>query len=116
MWEDGAGLAWTDPYDKRVWKYNVDVAAAAARAGFDEILFDYVRFPSDGDVGSTVYSNPQALAKRDAVPSFLRYARSRLEPLGVACRRPCSASPAVGISGSGSSRGAWRRTWTRSIR
>ncbi len=95
VWEDGAGLAWTDPYDKRVWKYDVDVAAAAARAGFDEILFDYVRFPSDGDVGSTVYSNPQALAKRDAVPSFLRYARSRLEPLGV------RVSAAVfGLSGS----------------
>src|SRR5712691_6617585 len=83
IWTDGAGLAWTNPYDRRVWKYDVDIAAAAARAGFDEILFDYVRFPSDGDVGSTVYSNPSKLAKRDAIPSFLRYARSRLEPLGV---------------------------------
>ena len=50
VWRDGAGLGWTNPYDRRVWKYNVDVAAAAAKAGFDEILFDYVRFPSDGDV------------------------------------------------------------------
>jgi hypothetical protein len=95
VWEDGAGLAWTDPYDKRVWKYDVDVAVAAARAGFDEILFDYVRFPSDGNVGTTVYSNPDKLAKRDAVPSFMRYARSRLHPLGV------RVSAAVfGLSGS----------------
>jgi len=83
VWEDGAGLAWTNPYERTVWKYDVDVAAAAAKAGFDEILFDYVRFPSDGDVGSTSYANPAKLGKRDAVPSFLRYARERLRPLGV---------------------------------
>ncbi len=45
VWRDGAGLGWTNPYDRRVWRYNVDVAVAAAKAGFDEILFDYVRFP-----------------------------------------------------------------------
>ena len=95
VWEDGAGLAWTDPYDKRVWKYDVDVAAAAARAGFDEILFDYVRFPSDGNVGATVSSNPAKLAKRDAVPAFLRYARSRLQPVGVRM-----SAAVFGLSGS----------------
>jgi len=65
-WRDAAGLGWTNPYDRRVWKYNVDLAEAAAKAGFDEIMFDYVRFPSDGDVGSTVYANKQSLAKRQA--------------------------------------------------
>jgi hypothetical protein len=83
VWRDGAGLAWTNPFDRRVWDYNVDVAVVAARAGFDEILFDYVRFPSDGDVDSAVYRNPGTLAKRDVVPAFLRYAARRLEPLGV---------------------------------
>ena len=83
VWEDAAGLGWANPYDRRVWKYNVDVAAAAARAGFDEILFDYVRFPSDGDVQGAVYRNPGSIAKREAVPAFLRYAARRLEPLGV---------------------------------
>jgi hypothetical protein len=66
-----------------VWKYNADIAVAAARAGFDEILFDYIRFPSDGDVGSAVYRNPENLAKRDAVPGFARYAARRLEGFGV---------------------------------
>jgi len=83
VWRDAAGLGWTNPYDRRVWKYNVDIAAAAARAGFDEILFDYVRFPSDGDVDAAVFRNPRSLAKHDAVPGFLRYASSRLHPLGV---------------------------------
>jgi hypothetical protein len=83
VWRDAAGLAWVNPYDRRVWKYEVDVAASAARAGFDEILFDYVRFPSDGDIGSTVYRHRGRLAKREVVPAFLRYARRRLAPLGV---------------------------------
>jgi hypothetical protein len=83
VWRDAAGLGWTNPYDRRVWKYNVDVAVAAAKAGFDEVMFDYVRFPSDGDVDNAVYRNQRALAKREAVPAFLRYAKSRLEPYGV---------------------------------
>jgi hypothetical protein len=82
-WRDGAGLAWANPYDRRVWKYNVDIAASAARSGFDEILFDYVRFPSDGDVQAAVFPHRGALTKRDAVPSFIRYATRRLTPLGV---------------------------------
>jgi hypothetical protein len=83
VWRDAAGLGWTNPYDRRVWDYNVDIAAAAARAGFDEILFDYVRFPSDGDVRSAVFENPEGLARREAVPAFLRYAAGRLKPLRV---------------------------------
>ncbi len=84
VWEDSAGLGWTNPYDRRVWKYNVDLAVAAANAGFDEIMFDYVRFPSDGDVDGAVYSNrPTGMRKNEAMPAFVRYARKRLEPLGV---------------------------------
>jgi hypothetical protein len=83
VWRDSAGLGWTSPYDRRVWKYNVDVAAAAARAGFDEIMFDYVRFPSDGDVENAVYGARSGSRKNEAVPAFLRYASSRLDPLGV---------------------------------
>ena len=83
VWTDAAGLGWTNPYDKRVWRYNVDVAVAAAKAGFDEIMFDYVRFPSDGDVESAVYRNRGTFAKREVVPAFLRYAKRRLDPFDV---------------------------------
>jgi hypothetical protein len=83
VWRDAAGLGWTNPYDKRVWKYNVDIAAAAARAGFDEIMFDYVRFPSDGDVSRASYENRGSLGKREAIPAFLRYADRRLDSYGV---------------------------------
>jgi hypothetical protein len=83
VWRNNGGLAWTNQYDKRVWKYNVDVAAAAARAGFDEIQFDYVRFPSDGDVSNISYPGRRAEPKAETIADFLRYAVRRLRPLGV---------------------------------
>ncbi len=82
-WRDPAGLAWLNPYDRRVWRYVVDVAAAAAKAGFDEIQFDYVRFPSDGDLDSIVYPKSRREPKERTIERFLAYASGRLRPLGV---------------------------------
>jgi hypothetical protein len=83
VWRDAAGLGWTNPYDRRVWKYNVDLAEAAVKAGFDEIMFDYLRFPSDGDVENALYANKESLAKREAIPAFLQYANRRLDRYGA---------------------------------
>jgi hypothetical protein len=83
VWRNSAGLGWANPYDKRVWKYNVDVAVAAAKAGFDEIQFDYVRFPTDGSVESAVYPGKRAEKRPATIAGFLKYARGRLEPLGA---------------------------------
>jgi hypothetical protein len=83
IWRTNAGLAWVNPYDRRVWDYSVSVAAAAARAGFDEIMLDYVRFPSDGDVGNAVYPGKTSIAKGELIASFVAYAKQRLAPLGV---------------------------------
>ncbi len=83
IWHTNGGLGWLNPYDRRAWKYNVDVAAAAARAGFDEIQFDYVRFPSDGDLSIIRYPGKHAQSMSATVPAYLRYAVSRLHPLGA---------------------------------
>lgn len=83
VWRNSAGLGWTNPYDERVWKYNVDVAEAAVRAGFDEIMFDYVRFPTDGDVETAVFSGRVREPRHATVARFLEYAASRLRPLGA---------------------------------
>lgn len=82
-WLNNGGLGWTNPYDKRVWRYVVGVGIAAAKAGFDEIQFDYVRFPSDGDLSQIVYRHKRAEPKGTTIASFLRYASGRLHPLGV---------------------------------
>jgi hypothetical protein len=83
VWTNAAGLGWANPYDRAVWKYDVDVAAAAAKAGFDEIMFDYVRFPTDGNVAGAVFAGRTSAAKADTIASFLSYARSKLKPLGA---------------------------------
>jgi hypothetical protein len=82
-WVTNAGLGWTNPYDHRVWRYDVGVAEAAARAGFDEIQFDYVRFPSDGDVSQIRYPGRHGQAMDWTIPAFVKYAGARLHPLGV---------------------------------
>jgi len=83
VWRTAAGLGWVDPYNRRVWAYDVGIAKAAARAGFDEIMFDYVRFPSDGDVGGAVYPARTAEAPGRVVSDFVAYAVSQLRPLHV---------------------------------
>lgn len=57
VWRDRKGLAWVDPTKKEVWDYNLSIAKEVIRLGFDEINFDYVRFPSDGDLRTVVYTN-----------------------------------------------------------
>jgi hypothetical protein len=83
VWHNHAGLGWTNPYDKRVWDYNVSVAEVAARAGFDEIQFDYVRFPTDGEVESIVFPGKTATPPGWVIAEFIHYATKRLKPLGV---------------------------------
>ena len=82
-WLTSAGLGWTNEYDKRVWEYNVSIAKAAALAGFDEIQFDYVRFPSDGDVSNAVWPRRRNEPQAVTIARFMKYAASQLKPLGV---------------------------------
>ena len=83
VWRNHAGLGWTNPYDKRVWDYNLAIAKAAVRAGFDEIQFDYVRFPSDGDIESAVFRGKRPEAKAVTIARFVHYATKRLHALGA---------------------------------
>jgi hypothetical protein len=83
VWHTRGGLGWLNPYDERVWDYDVSIAEAAARAGFDEIQFDYVRFPSDGDVASIRYPVREREPMAKTIVRFVKYAVARLHPLGV---------------------------------
>jgi hypothetical protein len=83
IWIDRAGHSWVSPWDRRVWEYNIAIAEEVASAGFDEIQFDYVRFPEQfRSLPPQVH--PQAQGDRtDAIAAFLNEAKSRLHPLGV---------------------------------
>ncbi|MHB8321772.1 MAG: putative glycoside hydrolase [Acidithiobacillus sp.] len=81
IWRDREGLAWTDPFSRQVWDYNIDLAVAAAKDGFDEIQFDYVRFP---DAKGLVFSRSTTQESRvSAISGFLAAARKRLIPYNV---------------------------------
>ena len=81
VWKDREGLAWCSPYSKTVWQYNIDLAVEAARAGFDEIQFDYVRFP---DSKGLLYTMPNTEENRvQAISGFLAEARKNLVPYNV---------------------------------
>jgi hypothetical protein len=83
VWRNDIGLGWTNMYDKRVWKYVTDIGLAAAKAGFDEIQFDYVRFPSDGDVSLIQYPHRVSEKKGITIGRFAEYAGNRLHKAGV---------------------------------
>lgn len=84
VWRDRTGQGWLNPYKRETWDYIVGVAADAARQGFREIQFDYVRFPSDGKVKTMVIDQGgDSRTHREIIRDFLKYAREQLTPLGV---------------------------------
>lgn len=93
VWKNGRGESFVNPFVKEVWDYNVQIAIEAAKMGFQEIQFDYVRFPegfenrdasliySMGDYKDVQMDNVQKRVK--AVTDFVSYAREQLKPYGV---------------------------------
>ncbi|MCM1541834.1 MAG: putative glycoside hydrolase [Blautia sp.] len=81
---DANGLAWVNPYEQGVWEYLTDVALQAAEDGFDEIQFDYVRFPIGEDADQADYGvDMEAYPKQQAITDFLAYATERLDEKGI---------------------------------
>lgn len=81
IWQDREQLRWIDPTIRAAWAHNLDLAEEAARLGFDEIQFDYLRFP---DAGGLVFSEANTRAHRvAAITGFLAAARERLRPYNV---------------------------------
>jgi hypothetical protein len=79
LWQDRNRLSWMDPSSKDVWDYNISLAKEASARGFDEINFDYVRFPSDGKVGETGYPAWDGIkVKADVINEFFHYLRNNL--------------------------------------
>ncbi len=82
LYLDPEGLAWTNPFLAEVWNYNIAIAVEAARAGFDEIQFDYVRFPDISGqlrLGRTTTETTRI----QAIDGFLIEARRQLTPFNV---------------------------------
>lgn len=79
VWYDHKGLSWIDTTNQDAWKYLADIAKDAAGRGFDEINFDYVRFPSDGDLSIIVFPAwDKTMTRPQVLNSFFKYMRREL--------------------------------------
>lgn len=85
LWTDKRGITWLDPYNKDAWEYNLQIAERAVEMGFEEIQFDYIRFPSDGNTRNCRYSNKNHSSDEasKAIVDFLKEANKRLKAKGA---------------------------------
>ena len=84
LWQDRKNITWLNPYNKEAVNYILDLAEKTADMGFDEIQFDYIRFPSDGKTSLCRYGvTHSSTTAPAAIVDFLRQAKQRLAPKGV---------------------------------
>ena len=85
-WRENGKLVWTDPSQPKVQEYDIALAKFVAESGVDEIQFDYVRFPAEGDQKDAVFhfqsANP-TWHRSDVIADFLKHAHEELKPTGV---------------------------------
>ena len=84
LWLDRKGLAWIDPASRPAWDYVAAIASDALSHGFDELNFDYVRFPSDGDLKDMYFPVWDGQTpKRQVIRSFFAYLRKKLDGVPI---------------------------------
>ncbi|MEK3935368.1 putative glycoside hydrolase [Sporosarcina sp. FSL W7-1349] len=93
VWKNGRGESFVNPFLQEVWDHNVAIAKEAAEMGFQEIQFDYVRFPEGFEkrhetlkygMGDYAESELDPVQRRvEAVTDFVVYAREQLQPYDV---------------------------------
>lgn len=85
VYKDKSGFAWVNPFDEYIWKYVVSISQEAALRGFDEIQYDYVRFPDNAKYYNPITHFPgrNERDKDEAIRDFLLFAREALKPYNV---------------------------------
>ncbi len=84
LWFDRHRNTWLDPYNKEARRYNLLIALRASEIGFDEVQFDYIRYPTDGNLKMIRYPAPHSrAAASQALVDFLAEARRLLHPRGT---------------------------------
>lgn len=85
-WRENGKLVWTDPSNPQIQQYNIALAKYAAQSGVDEIQFDYVRFPAEGDQKDAEFAFEKAhpgWQRSDVIADFLKTAHNELKPMNV---------------------------------
>lgn len=84
-WLGWNGAPWVDPFHQELWQPNIDLALEAAAMGFDEVQYDYVRFPSDGDLNTAEFAGDYSSeeVRVGTIVDFLEMTQEQLRPTGV---------------------------------
>jgi len=101
VWTDRKGLSWVDAGSQRVWDYAARVAIDAYNQGFDEINFDYVRFPTDGKMSDIAFPYSEGKDKNLVIEEFFTYLDSKLEDTGIVTSADVFGMVAVANDGIG---------------
>jgi hypothetical protein len=84
VWKDRKGLSFVDVGAKDYWDHIVEIAEASHDIGFDEINFDYIRYPSDGNMKDANYTyTTGSSTKAEMVESFFSYLHNKLKDTGM---------------------------------
>lgn len=79
VWKDNKGLSFLDPSKKEVWEYVESVGKEAYSRGFDEINFDYIRYPSDGNMKDINYNLAPGQKRADMIENFFIHLSSEMK-------------------------------------
>jgi hypothetical protein len=85
-WRENGKLVWTDPSNPKVQDYDIALAKFVAQSGVDEVQFDYVRFPAEGDQKDAAFNFQTANPKQqrsEVIADFLQRAYAQIHPTGV---------------------------------
>lgn len=82
IWRTWNDVPWLSAYEEDVWEYNIDLMMEAVELGFDEIQYDYVRFPSDGPLDEAEYDVDvhDSASRREAISGFLARSHEEIMP------------------------------------
>ena len=83
VWKDRKGLSFIDVSAKPYWGYIVEIGKESYAMGFDELNFDYIRFPSDGNMKDISFTWGKGMTKPEALEHFFSYLHDALSPTGV---------------------------------
>ncbi|MCI0542189.1 putative glycoside hydrolase [bacterium] len=82
-WKDRKGAVWLDTGSEVVWEYAVRIGEEAYNVGFDEINFDYVRFPSDGNMEDIFFPFSRNRDKREVVREMWKELGWEMKKAGI---------------------------------
>jgi hypothetical protein len=79
VWKDRKGISWIDSGSREYWDYIIEIAKESHKIGFDEINFDYIRFPSDGNMKDISYPFSSTTPKVTVMKNFFEYLHKKIE-------------------------------------